>query len=51
MSCAMILKPSISGDYVAASRSEAGAGSDVASIRKTKARRDGDDYVIDGGKM
>jgi citronellyl-CoA dehydrogenase len=45
------LKPSISGDYVAClGVSEAGAGSDVASI-KTTARRDGDDYVIDGGKM
>ena len=30
--------------------SEAGAGSDVASIR-TQARRDGDDYVINGEKM
>src|SRR3984893_12232650 len=45
------LTPSISGDYVAClGVSEAGAGSDVASI-KTTARRDGDDYVIDGGKM
>lgn len=32
------------------SMSEAGAGSDVASI-KTRARRDGDYYVIDGEKM
>src|SRR6202011_5089738 len=30
--------------------SEPGAGSDVAAI-KTNARSDGDDYVIDGGKM
>ncbi len=45
------LKPSISGDYVAClGVSEVGAGSDVASI-KTRARRDGGDYVIDGGKM
>src|SRR5256714_5612821 len=45
------LKPSIAGDYVAClGVSEAGSGSDVASI-KTTARPDGDDYVIDGGKM
>ena len=45
------LAPSISGDYVAClGVSEAGAGSDVASI-KTTARKDGDDYVINGGKM
>ncbi len=45
------LKPSISGDYVAClGVSEVGAGSDVASI-KTRARKDGSDYVIDGGKM
>jgi citronellyl-CoA dehydrogenase len=45
------LKPSISGDFVAClGVSEVGAGSDVASI-KTKARCDGGDYVIDGGKM
>jgi citronellyl-CoA dehydrogenase len=45
------LKPSISGDYVAClGVSETGAGSDVASI-KTRARKDGGDYVIDGGKM
>ena len=31
-------------------RFRAGAGSDVASI-KTNARADGDDYVINGGKM
>ena len=45
------LAPSISGDYVAClGVSEVGAGSDVASI-KTTAKRDGDDYVINGGKM
>ena len=45
------LAPSISGDWVAClGVSEVGAGSDVASI-KTTARKDGDDYIIDGGKM
>ncbi|MEM9705664.1 MAG: acyl-CoA dehydrogenase family protein [Pseudomonadota bacterium] len=45
------LKPSVSGDYVAClGVSETGAGSDVASI-KTTARKDGDDYIINGGKM
>ena len=45
------LAPSISGEYVAClGVSEVGAGSDVASIR-TYARSDGDDYVIEGGKM
>jgi citronellyl-CoA dehydrogenase len=45
------LAPSIAGDYVAClGVSEVGAGSDVASI-KTTARHDGDDYVINGGKM
>jgi citronellyl-CoA dehydrogenase len=45
------LRPSISGEYVAClGVSETGAGSDVASIRTT-ARKDGGDYVIDGGKM
>ena len=45
------LRPSIAGDYVAClGVSEVGAGSDVASI-KTTARKDGDDYVINGGKM
>ncbi len=45
------LAPAIAGDVVVAiGVSETGAGSDVASI-KTTARRDGDDYVIDGGKM
>jgi citronellyl-CoA dehydrogenase len=45
------LRPSITGDYVAClGVSEVGAGSDVANI-KTTARKDGGDYVIDGGKM
>jgi len=45
------LEPSITGEYVAClGVSEVGAGSDVASIR-TVARKDGADYVIDGGKM
>jgi citronellyl-CoA dehydrogenase len=45
------LAPSIAGDQVACiGVSEPGAGSDVASI-KTSARADGDDYVINGGKM
>jgi len=45
------LRPSISVDYVAClGVSEVGAGSDVANI-KTTARKDGGDYVIDGGKM
>jgi citronellyl-CoA dehydrogenase len=45
------LAPSIAGEFVAClGVSEVGAGSDVASIR-TFARKDGDDYVINGGKM
>jgi citronellyl-CoA dehydrogenase len=45
------LRPSITGDFVAClGVSEVGAGSDVANI-KTTARKDGGDYVIDGGKM
>src|SRR6202453_4025345 len=45
------LAPAISGEMVACvGVSEPGAGSDVAEI-KTSARSDGDDYVIDGGKM
>jgi len=45
------LAPTIAGDFVAClGVSEVGAGSDVASI-KTAARKDGDDYVINGGKM
>ena len=45
------LAPAISGEnVVSVGVSEAGAGSDVASI-KTYARKDGDDYVINGSKM
>ncbi|HYS12559.1 MAG TPA: acyl-CoA dehydrogenase family protein [Burkholderiaceae bacterium] len=45
------LAPSIAGDYVAClGVSEVGGGSDVAAIRTT-ARKDGGDYVIEGGKM
>ena len=45
------LAPSISGEYVAClGVSEVGAGSDVASV-KTTAKKDGGDYVVNGGKM
>ncbi|CAG11120.1 unnamed protein product, partial [Tetraodon nigroviridis] len=45
------LRPSIAGDVVAClGVSEVGAGSDVSSIA-TKAVKDGDEYVINGGKM
>ncbi len=45
------LAPSIAGDLVGCiGVSEVGSGSDVASI-KTTARKDGDDYIINGGKM
>ncbi len=45
------LKPSIAGDFVVClGVSESGAGSDVASL-KTNARKDGDDYVVNGSKM
>jgi citronellyl-CoA dehydrogenase len=45
------LKPAIAGDHVACiGVSEVGSGSDVASI-KTTAKKDGGDYVINGGKM
>ena len=45
------LSPAITGDYIAARAvSETGGGSDVAAL-KTFARKDGDDYIIDGEKM
>ncbi|NVB36965.1 acyl-CoA dehydrogenase family protein [Pseudenhygromyxa sp. WMMC2535] len=45
------LEPSIAGDLVGCiGVSEVGAGSDVAAI-KTHARKEGDDFVINGGKM
>ncbi|MFM7705949.1 MAG: acyl-CoA dehydrogenase family protein, partial [Rubrivivax sp.] len=45
------LAPTIAGDRVAClGVSEPGGGSDVAAI-KTTARREGDDYVINGTKM
>ena len=45
------LVPSIAGELIGCiGVSETGAGSDVASI-KTTAQKDGDDYVINGGKM
>ncbi|RDI99419.1 acyl-CoA dehydrogenase [Dyella solisilvae] len=48
---AQFLAPAISGEAVACiGVSEQGAGSDVAAI-KTHARKDGDDYVINGSKM
>jgi citronellyl-CoA dehydrogenase len=45
------LAPSIAGDVVGClGVSEAGGGSDVAAL-KTHARKEGDDYVINGSKM
>ena len=45
------LTPAIAGDVVTSiAVSEAGGGSDVAALR-THARKDGDDYVINGSKM
>jgi len=49
--CEEFLIPAISGKAVACiGVSEPHAGSDVSAI-KTTARKDGDDYIINGGKM
>ena len=49
--CNEFLVPAISGDVVTSiAVSEPHAGSDVAAI-KTEAKKDGDDYVINGTKM
>ena len=49
--CEEFLTPAISGKAVACiGVSEPHAGSDVSAI-KTTARKDGDDYIINGGKM
>jgi len=45
------LEPAVKGDKIAAlGVSEPGGGSDVAAIRTT-AKRDGDDYIINGQKL
>lgn len=45
------LPPLVAGEHVGAlAMSEAGAGSDVMGMR-TRARRDGDNYVLNGSKM
>lgn len=47
----LFLEPALRGEKIAAlGVSEPGCGSDVANIQTT-ARRDGDDYVINGSKM
>ncbi len=49
--CTEFLVPAISGDMVTSiAVSEPHAGSDVAAI-KTEAKKDGDDYLINGTKM
>ena len=49
--CEEFLRPAISGDAVGAiGVTEPGAGSDVSGI-KTTARKDGDDYIINGSKL
>ncbi|MGC1508109.1 acyl-CoA dehydrogenase family protein [Ketobacter sp.] len=49
--CKEFLVPAIQGEMVASiAVSEPGAGSDVANI-KTRAKPEGDDYVINGSKM
>lgn len=49
--CNEFLAPLIRGEQVGCiGVSEVGAGSDVASL-KTTAKKDGDDYIISGGKM
>jgi len=49
--CREFLAPAISGEMVACvGVSEPVAGSDVSAI-KTSARKDGDDYIINGSKM
>jgi citronellyl-CoA dehydrogenase len=49
--CEQFLRPAIAGELVACiGVSEPSAGSDVSRI-KTVARADGDDYIINGGKL
>jgi len=49
--CREFLVPTLAGDQVCSiAVSEVGGGSDVAAL-KTTAKKDGDDYVINGSKM